>query len=116
MNRNILFGFLFISVGLLGLYYVYAQGQAGLEIQRALEIAEAYTESLGEPDLHVAEIMEFKDEFYFPNRFFNTIRATTIVVEISANESLYLKSLRRKNSQSNGPLIIDLILGIAVNQ
>jgi hypothetical protein len=65
MNRNILFGFLFIGVGLLGLYYVYAQGQAELEIQRALEIAEAYTESLGEPDLHVAEIMEFKDEFYF---------------------------------------------------
>jgi hypothetical protein len=49
----------------MGLYYVYAQGRSGFGIAEALEIAEDYTESLGFSDIHVAEVMEFEDEFYF---------------------------------------------------
>jgi hypothetical protein len=58
-------GLFLVATGILGLYNVYAQSRSGFGITKALEIAEDYTESLGNPDLHVAEVMEFEDEFYF---------------------------------------------------
>ena len=63
MRRNTFLGVFLVAIGIMGLYYVYAQGRSGFGIVEALEIDEDYTQSMGYPDLHVARARETRFAF-----------------------------------------------------
>lgn len=64
MDRRKALGFLLVVVGFVGLLApgVLLPGEYGID--QAVEISEAYLVSLNDPDLTVAEVMEFERNFY----------------------------------------------------
>jgi hypothetical protein len=57
-------GIFLVVVGFVGLLAPYALLPRGYDMAQAVEISEAYLESLNDPDLAIAEIMEFERNFY----------------------------------------------------
>ncbi len=64
MDRRRTLGFLLVVVGVIGLLAPNVLPSREYDIAQAVEISEAYLASLNDPDLAIAEIMEFEQNFY----------------------------------------------------